>query len=90
MGLLLRMSESVFYWPMLTVFCGPESSIQPKSVFYLNKSFIKQIRRAELVMDELFCSDIVTLLPRYTVVISSYINIRVMVLDKRCVGIMWN
>ena len=77
-------SPSDFYWPMFRIFCEPDparATIQLQSVFYLNKSFIKKIRRAEMLMDELFSSDIVTILPRYKVVISSYINIHVMVLD---------
>ena len=77
-------SPGDFYWPMFRIFCGPDpaqATIQLQSVFYLNKSFIKKIRRAEMLMDELFSSDIVTILPRYKVVISSYINIHVMVLD---------
>lgn len=55
------------------------SAIQRGSVFYLNKSFINLIRRAELVMDGLFCSNIVTVFTNYKVVILSYINIHLMI-----------
>lgn len=55
------------------------SAIQRGSVFCLNKSFINLIRRAELVMDGLFCSNIVTVFTNYKVVILSYINIHLMI-----------
>ena len=41
-GLLRQMFESVLDWPVLTIFCGGLGfPIRRKSVFYLNKSFIK-------------------------------------------------